>query len=842
MATTVDHNYGVEIQAGIPPMLAVPISGTVSIQIFNTSNEIVGETTSTPQGIWRQSFQLEDGSYIVKFSGRFRPIGIGFHSSFTKTVPSVTLNIAVPLSSDFDPEIPSTTGKTGATGPEGPMGLIGPAGPAGSDGLPGPIGATGPEGPMGLTGADGSSGSPGVQGIQGPAGPQGSQGNQGAAGPQGPIGPQGLQGPVGATGPVGPAGADGSGTGATGAGATGPQGEIGATGPAGADGAIGATGPAGADGAVGATGPVGDAGDLELGTPTDGSWADGLFSSWTSSTWTNDAIDDINEVLSSLAPSPAPDLDDVDVDTNGENGKLSFDGSNPIAEDTYYAVTGIGSRPAVTVDNAFNDSGDRAGIIGLNTDVTGTLNEDVDEGAGSPTAAYPANAFGDADQGNLILELNGVTERTIDLSTAGAVDDGSATTGFDISDHSSVSFPNGDPFTQFQYRTGSWRVDSSDMRLGWNYVRIRHEKTAGVFTDTNYVDWVVDGNAAATTFSGETLDNLSMSGASTLSGVTYHTSGDADYDVVIDNGQRNTYIETNAITFSTTRCSVSSLSFSATGGNELATTTITNRTVTVSTGRILNQTIEVQTSVDRTTNSTLSSTNKTISGLLVDTYISGASGQDNNSESFNAEGYRQTSDISLTDTGFGSGPGNGTADWTSSTSITTGGAGYNDGLLQYNGRLYYPTNGANGGNFGGITNGPAGNPDYSSASGDRVYLRYFYDSSPRQNFVFNISVSSTTFVSVATGPSGNNVTAEILAPNTTQDGVGTIEWKDMVTSYTDDDSIGAYNASGGATIPTDWGVTLGTRSTSTSGYVIVVRITASSSWSGYINSIEVSFS
>ena len=111
------------------------------------------------------------------------------------------------------------------------------------------------------------------------------------------------------------------------------------------------------------------------------------------------AVDRFNEVLSSLAPPPAPALDDIDIDTNGVTADLSFDTSNSIAEATYEGVAGIGSRPAVTVDNAFTNSGDRAGVFGTSSDIAGTLNEDVAADTGSPTPSYPANAFGNADQG-----------------------------------------------------------------------------------------------------------------------------------------------------------------------------------------------------------------------------------------------------------------------------------------------------------------------------------------------------------------------------------------------------------------------------------------------------------
>jgi hypothetical protein len=171
-----------------------------------------------------------------------------------------------------------------------------------------------------------------------------------------------------------------------------------------------------------------------------------------------------------------------------------------------------------------------------------------------------------------------------------------------------------------------------------------------------------------------------------------------------------------------------------------------------------------------------------------------------------------------------------------------GDANYNTGLLITGGQLKYPTQGAAGGNFGSIANGPAGNPNYSAASGNRTYLRYFYVGTSKQNFTFTLSGSgaTTSFVKVATGPSGNNLTMEMLLPNTTQNGSGTIEFKDCYETYTDINGIGCYSSGTRDDTTSNWVCTSGSRSTATSGNVIVIRITASSSWTGYIESISVS--
>jgi hypothetical protein len=205
-------------------------------------------------------------------------------------------------------------------------------------------------------------------------------------------------------------------------------------------------------------------------------------------------------------------------------------------------------------------------------------------------------------------------------------------------------------------------------------------------------------------------------------------------------------------------------------------------------------------------------------------------------ENMDDEVYRIASNLNINTTaGYTSGGGS-PSEWDSTISLVSATAGYSDGLMVYNTTLRYPTQGANGGNFSGITDGPAGNVDYSAAAGNRVYLRFFYDAAPRQNFRLNVTATSASFVSVATGPSSNNLTMEILAPATTTDGVSTV-WKDAVVAYTNDNSVGCYASSFGSTIPTSWGLTLGGKNTSTSGYVVVIRITAASAWTGSINTI-----
>jgi len=206
-----------------------------------------------------------------------------------------------------------------------------------------------------------------------------------------------------------------------------------------------------------------------------------------------------------------------------------------------------------------------------------------------------------------------------------------------------------------------------------------------------------------------------------------------------------------------------------------------------------------------------------------------------------AETYRVPSNRSLTlTTGFTLG---GASLWTSTESLAGETAGYSDGLLIYDGSLYYPSNATvvNSGNFSTIANGPVGNPNYSGVAGVRTYLRYFYFSSPTQNFTLNIAHSGVNFKTVASGISSltGDANIELLAPNTTTDGAST-EFKDALVAYTADAAIGCHAATYGSTAHTSWGMTLGAKSTSTSGNAVVLRITAPAGWTGVVSNISVS--
>jgi len=67
---TVNHNFG-----GTNSLIAIPISGTVTVTVLDSSSSIIGQTTTDRNGHWNDSFSLPQASYTVRFQGAFRPVG-----------------------------------------------------------------------------------------------------------------------------------------------------------------------------------------------------------------------------------------------------------------------------------------------------------------------------------------------------------------------------------------------------------------------------------------------------------------------------------------------------------------------------------------------------------------------------------------------------------------------------------------------------------------------------------------------------------------------------------------------------------------------------------------------
>lgn len=555
---------------------------------------------------------------------------------------------------------------------------------------------------------------------------------------------------------------------------------------------------------------------------------------------TDDALDQLADRttdVENLLPPSAPALDDIDYDTSsGIAGKNTWNVANPL--------TGYTNLPGDGVDTTFSVSGSEHGIYAHGSFVSciGTLNEDVTADPSTPNAAYPANSFSPGGSENttntLKLLVNGSQIHSVDITSdalSGNQLNGNGSGFTSLSVATDVVFPNGSSFPPRQYRTGGWKVVVADLSKGYNEIKVQHTRDAGTVT-TDIQEIILDDSTTATTFSSEVLDNLVMSGSVKMSGVEYHTGGTADYDVTINNGYRNTYKTTSLVTFNETNVNaLTNESFAASGGDRAKTHVITNKTVTVSSSRHLNQSITVSTSVDRTVQSDLTSTGVSIAGLLMDPTSSSSTDL---VEDFNDEDRRLHfgSDFNT----------NLSSNWDEAESLVGASANYNDGLQTYNGALDYPSI-----NFGGISNGPAGNPNYSAASGVRYFARLATNATGTASFRVKID-GSYTLISDATAFTGSSDQIKVSLRWPTLTG-----WLDLNVEFNEGDFGATSEASrfgkdngdslvhGCHSTSLDSGsakgVTIGTKTSANSSDKLYLRVITPSGWTGTITKITVTW-
>ena len=598
-----------------------------------------------------------------------------------------------------------------------------------------------------------------------------------------------------------------------------------------------------------------------IGAAEDGDYTDGLFTDFTPTTPIGTPIDRFNEILKFLVPPPAPILSDWSGSKAGTlaAGKLSFSSGSPIAGATY---TGADTAPVnpIGVDGLWSASGKRINIAPFNGgDLTGVLNYQVPVHTGVPTPAYAAQSFSDANKGYLYMSVNGttMTSATVDLTVLSANVLG-ATSGFNLSAATSSKFPGSDPFENFWNRTGTWTLKSDNDLLGYgyNYVTIKHENLTppGTFSRllTRY-EFVVDHNTDATVISSPSITSYLFSGSKFLSGVDYFTSGYVNYDVTIDNLYRNTfYAYSDALTF-TDQSGASIVNVTATrglansSGNELKQLILSNSdqeggsmtfSVYGTARRRLFQNVGLSVTAKRTVQSSVSGGTALISNVLLDNVAASSTLL---YEGFDDENYRLKNGLSYDTYGsIGSNP------WDSYQSLIGGTAGWTNGLQVTGGGLIYPV--TNYSSPGSLTVNPNfGNTqvNYSSASGDRVYIRYFRQVSPTTgNFTMVINGSGGTFVAMSTSLTGNNIHVELKAPGSAAAETGWLDcYNDFATGqWSDGDGSRNSTAGAGRAFGVNWGLTIGTKNTAnTSGYMLL-RITVGSSFTGTISDITFTFS
>ena len=594
-------------------------------------------------------------------------------------------------------------------------------------------------------------------------------------------------------------------------------------------------------------------GSTMIGEAEDGSYTDGLFSDFTTSTLIGTAIDKFNEILKIIVPGPAAAVDRINhTNTNGIATKLTFttQGDAPAG---YTDVTSTGSftsPPEMNDQYTVATSGEdfRLGVYNGTQEITGVVNFHVVEELKTSEVNYSNNAFGNAESGSLKLIVNGTTMHTLNLTASGAgnPNTGSASdvnidgTGFfDISITASATDQNGSKYNIFQHRTAKYVIDPEDQRKGWNIAKVEHQYGSTNYV-TNFVQWFNDTDASSQAMA---VSNQAVSftgnGSKYLSGVQYFRSASLVYNADVSNVYKFTYPTGNVVTFNRTSNinAISAQALPATDGSNLFNKLLqlTGSTDT-NDDTMLDNSTTISIDLDHPLKTNLSTTGSvTTSGILIYNVDTANS---NLVENFDLEDFRITNQ-NYEDQGDVT---DGVSIWNSQHHMTSSGAtGHTDGLIMYNGALRSPLQGANGGNFSTLTNGPASNPNYSGVTGTRKFFRKIQNTSGA--VVRDLKITSTKssrinnstlttnntkfFIKVPESTAWLNISQDFVYGNVLVDNDGA-----LINGASDNSNTGTSNSGNSVHC-----ISFGTASIPINGYA-VIRIDADESWTGNFDTLQ----
>jgi len=586
-------------------------------------------------------------------------------------------------------------------------------------------------------------------------------------------------------------------------------------------------------------------GNTTIGTPTDGTYIDGLLP-FTSTTTIANAVDDINEVLAGLAPPAAPVLDYIDSSTTTGVGSLFMGFSAAVPTSSYSPMSGsITSFSDVAFDGQYattlGSDGNRIrlGTFAASTAITIVLNNDVVSN-GSPFLNYPSNSFkanSDPTTGETYtLDLNGTayTYAVPDSRSVAAQTFTGTTATITLTQAQTGSYPGtGNSFATFRHRTGSVSIPAATWRTGSNFARISSSIAGG---PTTYIDWVFDPAAALGNFSygfnNFRTSSVSATGIRWISGVPYYTGFSYNVTGSISNYYKNTYNK-NAKTWTNNSSGFLTTPTAVTPSNPTTVDDLwqinSTHTAVTSNIRLLSQSLSSTLTVTNDFSKTGNIGNIVTPPILLDNFTDSVGDL---FEPFILETRRVPSASYDTQAAASNALGTFPSASTLSTSE----------LLVYSSSVRYPTQGLNSGNFTGITYTTGSAPNYSGATGDRWYFRTFRNTANADStFTMTITGTNSTWTAFGGALSSNAVKIWIKVP-------GVTGWRDVYT----DTPAGAYNALDdniGCRTDTPAGslTSFGTATfkidfkneTVPANNYFVLRVQASSGWTGRLNSITI---
>lgn len=546
-----------------------------------------------------------------------------------------------------------------------------------------------------------------------------------------------------------------------------------------------------------------------------------------------------------------------------------------VGSEAYETVAGINAIDSVDVNEIYTQenvtNSQRKGIFDNSTVITATINEDV-SGQGTNSNNFIDNSWGrgEAHKGSLILEINGVTYKTIDLTNLSLSGEQlTDNSGFNITSAVVSKDNNGLPDYRYFYRTGTIKIDPEQQRLGWNYARVIHDNGNGTIDQTNYIEWVnndttgPDFSPVNTSILENSISESSNTSSDSLSGIFYYNTPVGILTQEVNDVYKYIYSSSaDAISFSNSNVSVNSIEVSGQG--------VINSTVNSSFRSLPNLDTNVVDAYDKSitieTDFTYLST-KSLPGSLTSASMNctvkhpandRSSGQinlpspiiyritdtsTNAVEDFSAESYR------LQESVFSNQAALSGLSWDSSISlIDPVESSHNTGLQVYDNKLIYPNI-----NFSTIES-PVLNPDYSNVSGERTFYRKFQNTTLNSQFGFSLRIkgANTTISSVDLSDPANSLSAneiKVYAKIPTTSNSQTTGFMDLGKPFNSGqtaDNDGCLQGSLNSNIintgtGTSNTVTFGSSFLSPNDYVII-KIVADDSWSGELNRIEVVWS
>jgi len=590
-----------------------------------------------------------------------------------------------------------------------------------------------------------------------------------------------------------------------------------------------------------------------IGSAEDGSYADGLFSDFVSTTPIGTAIDKFNEILKIIVPGPAPAVDRINyTNTSGIATKLTFTNQGQ-APDGYTDVASTGSftsPPVINEQYTVATAGEdfRLGVYNGTQEITGVINFHVSEELKSSQVNYSHNAFGNAESGSLKLIVNGSLLHTLNLTASGtgnpntgsAVFTGSNGSGFfDVSVPTSARDQNGSTYDIFKHRTSKYVIDPQDQRKGWNIAKVEHHYGSTMYI-TNFAQWFNDTDSPSQAMSvSNSKVTFTGNGSKYLSGVQYFRSASLVYNADVSNVYKFTYPTGNVVTFNKTSNinAISAQSLPATDGTDLFNKVLRlTASTNTNDNTMLSDSTTISISLDHPLKTNLSAAGSVTTSQILIYHVDTANA--NLSENFDLEDFRITNGSYSTQASVT----NGAASWNSQNHMTSSGAsGHTDGLMMYNGSLRSPLQGLNSGNFSSISNGPAGNPNYSGVTGTRTFYRKLQNTTGSP--VRDLKITSTKSSRINNSSLvANNVKFSIKVPestafldisqnfaygNVSSDGDGA-----LINGASDNSNTGTTNSGNSVHC-----ITFGTASIPAGGYA-VIKIEADESWTGNFDTLQ----